>query len=78
MKSVLMEEIVGIKLEHIGYEMDRIDLYYAGILIETELGINDAKRLSESSIQRTGFLRLRKSIILSRFRCTKVLGMEVQ
>ena len=34
MKSKLMEGIMGIKPEFIGFEENRNDIYYAGILIE--------------------------------------------
>jgi len=44
MKSKLMEDIFKIKPEFIDYEKDRIDLYYAGVLIETKTIVNDANR----------------------------------
>ncbi|WP_276968276.1 hypothetical protein, partial [Metallibacterium scheffleri] len=44
MKSKLMEQILGIKPEFIGFEENRNDIYYAGILIETKNEINKASR----------------------------------
>ena len=44
MKSKLMEEIMGIKPEFIGFEENRNDIYYAGILIETKDQINNTTR----------------------------------
>jgi hypothetical protein len=44
MKSKLMEGIMGIKPEFIGFEENRNDIYYAGILIETKDQINNSTR----------------------------------
>ena len=39
MKSVILERFLGVNPAFISYESDRIDLYYAGVLVETKIEI---------------------------------------
>ena len=44
-KSFIMEGVFGINPRYIEYEKDRVDLYYAGVLIETKEKLDRSSRL---------------------------------
>jgi hypothetical protein len=77
MKSVLMEDILKITPEFIGFEEKRNDIYFAGIIVETKNVINEKQRQEGLSELKRYTIEREKNEQVSKCILTDCINFEV-